>query len=144
MCNLKSLNPEITIENLITSLRQAFIEEYGSAEEMSVESLKGETLSALEEKYASWDFRMGKALSFDATLETRFSWGGVTMELSLKEGVIRCAQVYSDAMDEALIERIAPALTGARYTNEALSQAVRALGNSQTDELADWLMGHEL
>jgi len=144
VCNLKSQNPEITIEGLIESLKRAFIEEYGPCEEMSMEELQGKDLNCLEEKYTSWDFRMGKALPFDVTLETRFAWGGVTMELSLKEGAIRHAQVYSDAMDEALIEKIAPALFGIRYTNEALSRAIRGLENSQADELADWLMSHEL
>lgn len=144
VCNLRSLNPEITIDDLIAALKQAFVQEYGPADEMTMDDIRGVELQALEEKYASWDFRMGRALPFDATLESRFSWGGVAMELSLKEGVIREAQVFSDAMDEALIDRIAPALVGVKYTNEALAQAVRALSNPQTDEMASWLEEHEL
>lgn len=144
VCNLSSLNPDITIESLIPALKAAFAAEYGPAEEMSMDKLRGPELTALEEKYASWDFRMGKALPFDATLETRFLWGGITLELSLKDGIIREARVYSDAMDEALIEKIAPALTGARYENAALAEAVKTLAAPQTDELAAWLEGHEL
>ena len=109
-----------------------------------MDELRGPELTALEDKYASWDFRMGKALPFDATLETRFPWGGITLELSLKEGVIREVRVYSDAMDEALIEKIAPTLTGVRYESTALAQAVKTLDTLQMDELAAWLEGHEL
>lgn len=144
VCNLSALNPEITIEALIPALKKAFTEEYGPADEMSMDEIRGPELTALEEKYAAWDFRMGRALPFDATLETRFAWGGITLELSLKEGLIREAQVYSDAMDEALIEKIAPALIGIRYENAALAQSVKALDTLQTDELAAWLEGHEL
>ncbi len=144
VCNLSALNPEITIEALIPALKKAFTEEYGPADKMSMDEIRGPELTALEEKYAAWDFRMGRALPFDATLETRFAWGGITLELSLKEGLIREAQVYSDAMDEALIEKIAPALIGVRYENAALAQSVKQLDTLQTDELAAWLEGHEL
>ena len=144
VCNLRSLNPEITIDGLVTSLIKAFVQEYGPAEKMSMDDIAGDELRSLEEKYSSWNFRMGKALPFDATLENRFSWGGVTMELSLKKGVIHETQVFSDAMDEALIDRIAPALVGVRYENVALSLAMKTLQNAQTDELADWLEKHEL
>lgn len=144
VCNLKALNHEITIENMTKALKNAFQQEYGPAEEMSMNDIAGSELTALEEKYSSWDFRMGRALPFDVTLENRFSWGGVTMELSLKDGVIKEAQVFSDAMDEALIEKISPALVGARYENAALADAIKSLGNLQTDELAEWLLRHEL
>ena len=144
VCNLRALNPEITIENMTEALKNAFQQEYGPAEEMSMNDIAGNELAVLEEKYSSWDFRMGRALPFDVTLENRFSWGGVTMELSLKDGVIKEAQVFSDAMDEALIEKIAPALMNVRYENAALAGAVKSLGNTQTDELADWLETHEL
>lgn len=144
VCNLKAMNPEITIENLIPTLQKAFEAEYGPAERMEISMLQDDALNALEEKYASWDFRMGKALPFDVTLENRFEWGGITLMLSMKEGVIDQAQVFSDAMDEALIDRIAPALEGVRYENEALFQAVTALRNPQADDLARWLRDREL
>jgi len=144
VCNLRALNPGIAIESLIPALKEAFVAEYGPADEMSVSDVAGSDLNILEEKYASWDFRMGRALPFDATLETRFAWGGITLELSLKEGVIRDAQVFSDAMDDALVDRIAPALTGVRYENVSLSRAMRTLSDPQTNELADWLEGHDL
>ena len=144
VCNLHALNENITIESLIPALKEAFTEEYGPSDEMAMSEIAGDKLRALEEKYGSWDFRMGRALPFDVTLENRFVWGGITMDLSLKEGVIRQAQVFSDAMDEALIEKIAPALIGVRYENEALSRAIAALNAKETDELAAWLEAHEL
>ena len=113
-----------------------------------MDGLDRERLAALERKYASWEFRLGKALPFDATLAHRFDWGGVTLELSLKDGAVAGATAWSDAMDEAMIARIAPALLGARYENKALAEAVRGLDHPQANELADWLQmtdlgGHE-
>ena len=144
VCNLKDLNPALTIPELADALRRAFTEEYGPAEALSVSDLDAGRLAALEAEYSSWDFRLGKALPFDATLSHRFAWGGVTLELSLRSGRIESARVYSDAMDEALIDRLAPALKGARYQNDALSEAVAALDDPLAREIAAWLSGEEL
>ena len=142
--NLAELNPEITVPALAEALKRAYVAEFGPAQPLDIAELDRERLDALERKYASWDFRLGKALPFDATLERRFDWGGVTLELSLKEGVIVGAKAFSDAMDEAMIAEIAPALTGARYENAALAEALRRLGHPQADELADWLQTTDL
>ena len=144
VCNLRSLCPDMTIPALADALRRAFIAEYGPADDIAVSDLDAARLSELEEMYASWDFRLGKALPFDAALEHRFEWGGLSLMLSLRAGIVTEARVYSDAMDEAMIDRIAPALTGVKYQNEALAQALRALRCPQLDEAADWILNEEL
>ena len=144
VCNLRALNPALDIPALTEALERAFEAEYGPAERRSVSDLDPARLAALEEEYASWDFRLGKALPFDATLSRRFPWGGVTLELSLREGAVTDSRAWSDAMDEELIGRLAPALRGAKYRNDALAAAVRALGHPQADELAAWLLEEEL
>ena len=142
--NLSERSPEITISALVRALEAAFVGEYGPAEGLTMDALDANRLRALEEEYASWDFRLGKALPFDATLERRFDWGGVTLEIGLKGGMIASVRVFSDAMDEAMIDRLAPALTGARYENRALGAALRGIGHPQADELADWLENTDL
>jgi len=144
VCNLAALSPGLTIPALTDALERAFIEDYGPAERLTVDRLDAGRLAGLEALYASWDFRLGKALPFDATLSHRFGWGRVTLELSLRHGAVESARVFSDAMDEAMIGRIAPALAGVRYENDALAGALRALGTEQAAELAAWLAGEEL
>ena len=147
--NLIEIAPDMTIEGLSRALERAFVANYGPAETLEVPDLAGERLAELERRYDSWDFRLGKALPFDATLEHRFPWGGVTLQLNLKAGSVAGAKVFSDAMDEAMIARVAPALTGARYENRALAQALRALAHPNANEMAEWLEnidlgGHQL
>ncbi len=144
VCNLSEINPQITIPSLTEALQRAFVAEYGPAEPLHVADLDPEKLAALERKYDSWEFRLGRALPFDATLSRRFAWGGVTLELSLREGLIIGAKVFSDAMDEAMIDRISPALLGMRYENGALAAALRGLNHPEADEIAAWLAGEEL
>ncbi len=144
VCNLRQLCPDLTIPALTGALERAFEREYGPAEVLSVADLDAERLSRLEREYDAWEFRLGKALPFDVTLERRFDWGGVTLEMTLRQGVVGEARAYSDAMDEAMIGRIAPALTGARYDNAALAAALHTLRHPQADALADWISTTDL
>ena len=144
VCNLSALSASINIPDLTDALAKAFTAEYGGGNVMSMGDLDVERLAVLEAQYSSWDFRMGKALPFDATLSNRFPWGGVTLELGLKQGHIVQAKVWSDAMDEAMIGRIAPALMDVRYENADLAAALRALNNPQIDDIAGWLAATEL
>jgi lipoate-protein ligase A len=106
--NLGDINPAVTVESMKRALLDAFIKTYGPARVGQELSLDYDRLNALREQYASWEWRMGRTPSFDIVLERRFEWGNVEMQLSLREGCIVDARVYSDAMDEAFIERIAP------------------------------------
>ena len=144
VCNLAELNPAITIPGLTAALEAAFVEAYGPAQRLTVADLDPARLQALQAQYASWDFRLGKALPFDATLSHRFEWGGVTLELSLRHGIIERTRVWSDAMDEAMVGCIAPALDGIRYENSALAAALRKINLPQTSDLAAWIEGEEL
>ena len=149
VCNLRQLCPALTIPALTEALERAFAAEYGPAEVLPIAKLDPERLARLEREYDSWDFRLGKALPFDVTLERRFDWGGVTLEMKLRQGVVAEARAYSDAMDEAMVARLAPALTGARFDNTALAGALRELEHPQADALAEWLQttdlgGHDL
>ena len=144
VCNLTEFNPDITVPALADALERAFEAVYGPAERMRVADFDPARLQALEAEFASWDFRLGKALPFDATLSHRFDWGGVTLEMNLRHGGIVHARVWSDAMDEAMIGRIAPALEGVRYENAALAAALRELRSPQSDDLADWIEDEEL
>lgn len=144
VCNLTEYSPQMTIPALTEALGRAFVSIYGPAEPLDVAELDQDRLAALEQKYNSWEFRMGHALPFDVTFEHRFDWGGVSLELSLREGQIVRVQVFSDAMDEAMIDRIAPALTGIRYENSAIAAALRTLNHVQADQMADWLFEQEL
>ena len=111
---------------------------------MDVAALSQDRLAALEEKYASWDWRYGKTPAFDVELYQRFDWGEVTLLLSAAGGRITGAHCYSDAMDEAFIARIAPALTGAPFVAEEMAARIAALGGPQGQALAAYLRGAAL
>ncbi len=138
--NLHELNPALTVETMKDALIDAFIKTYGIARVGQEFQLNEEKLSALTELYSSWEWKMGRTPSFDIVLEKRFSWGGVEMQLSLSKGCIVDAKVYSDAMDEAFIERIAPVLLCSPFQSHEMAERIRALRHQQAGELADWIL----
>ena len=72
-------------------------------------------LSALRAKYASDAWLYGPKLPFTISVEERFPWGGVELQLKVNEGVIQAAKLYTDAMDETLAPRLEAALTGCGF-----------------------------
>jgi len=138
--NLKDHNAAITIDTMKSALTEAFIKEYGPAMAFQEQDLASSALDALTERYASWDWRMGRSPQFDITLENRFDWGEVTFHLMLENGRIKDVQVYSDAMDEAFTEAIAPKLAGCPFSSQKMAEAFISLGGRQGVQLADWIL----
>ena len=99
-------------------------------------------LRELTEKYKSDAWLYGQKLPFTASVEDRFPWGGVELQLNVDEGVIRAAKVYTDAMDETLAPRLETALTGCTLRPDPLHHAVAAicLPPEQEAELLSLLM----
>lgn len=135
--NLKELSPGLTCDKLRDLMVQAFESVYGLPSSPVV--LSDEDIMQIEQNAkinASWDFLYGARLPFTFQCEGRFPWGGVQLQLQAKGGVITAAKVYSDAMDWQLAPIIEQALTGCRFSEDAMVQAIRtALGN--TDAATD-------
>ncbi|MTI96395.1 MAG: lipoate--protein ligase [Firmicutes bacterium] len=119
--NLKSLNPELTIEKMAESVHAAFNEAYGAAESVEEFDPQSIDLSELYEKYASWDWRLGSTPKFDVDFSTRFPWGEIEVGLVVHKGHIKSARFFSDAMNSQLIMDISPLLAGAPLQAEAVS-----------------------
>jgi lipoate-protein ligase A len=139
VCNLKDLAPAMTISSVADAVEEAFRKEYGGAGTLSVEELDQRRIDELYKKYSSWEWRMGVTPDFDTELTVRFPWGNIDLQLKLSEGMIRSAAVYSDAMDEQFIERIAPVLIGCRYVRADMAERIEALEGPQSQDIAAWL-----
>ncbi len=95
------------------------------------------------DKYASWDWRLGKTPAFDVIHETRFPWGGIELGLVVVGGKVTDAKIFSDAMDVDVIDAMVKSLIGIAYSRQAASNALSELANYTlnplTREVAEWL-----
>lgn len=113
--NLIELNPDITPESVKNALKESFKDEYLGItnNEQDIITIPERSYSPsnvptevmnLYEKYASWQWRMGETPEFDASFETRFSWGCVEIAFTAQKGIIQKIEIYTDALDADLSE----------------------------------------
>lgn len=143
--NLTELNPAITANVMKQALVNAFAGEYGGP----VTALSPADVAepgALEEaaaRYGSWEWRFGSTPRFDVEIHRRFDWGDVVLAMSVRDGRVGQAACWSDAMDEAFIGRVAPALTDVPFNPAALAGAAAGLGTQMAADMAAWLREKE-
>ena len=121
--NLASVCPDLTIDVMKQHFRAAFKEVYqGEVMTLAVPD-DDAAFTALQEKYASWNWRYGNTPQFNLEFTHRFDWGGADIRLNLINSVIANTTIYSDAMDADIIGVVAEALEGVAFTAAQLTSA---------------------
>ena len=147
VANLREFSQDITVETMKQRLEAAFEKVYGGpVEKLREEDLDQKALEALEEKYASFQWRLGKKIPFDKEISGRFPWGGVKICLGINGGRVEKARIFSDAMDSECFPQLEQALMGLPYSSAALLQAIRPLLPQEAGELGyemDGQMGRD-
>ncbi len=132
--NLQNLSPSLTCKDLSSAMQKAFGQVYGltpSKLELSTQAMA--QIEAYEEALSQWDWLYGNRLPCSFSCEQRFSWGGLLIEMQVTDGIIQAVQVFSDAMDWQLPQKLENALSGCRFTKQAMAQAVLSnFGQVQT------------
>ena len=105
---------------------QAFADVYGLPVTTITESqLDASEIEARRMRFASYDWIYGRAQPFPFSCGARYSWGEITLELLVEEGVCRDAAVYTDSMDAEFAAPLAEALRGCRFRVADLCGRVR-------------------
>lgn len=127
--NLKELKPELTIEKLCDALVCAFSQVWDlPVEQVKLNDKDREAVEKICCRNRSWDWNYGRQIPFTFSCQQRFSWGEVSLQLQVEGGIVREVQVWSDAMDWRLTPALEQALTGCRFTEAELCQAVERMG----------------
>ena len=139
VCNLG-----IAPEDMLRAIRRAYEAVYGEVTDLTVTAEQMAQVTPYFEKQSSWDWRMGKTPAFDLELDERFPWGGVQLLLTLRNGTVDTAQVYTDSMDTDLAEEIRKRLEGCRCSSDAMEQALMASPKEQLHDVAHYLAAQKL
>lgn len=78
------------------------------------------------EKYNNWDWTFGRFLQFEYELTERFSFGTVTVGMTVTHGRISNIQITGDFFGKRDISNIEEALLNVRLKEDELTQAVSA------------------
>ncbi len=131
--NLRTIDPSITVEKVVDALFQTFCLEKKITDveiQKIDENFKDENKSlGLEfERLNSWDWRFGKSPSFTHLIEGRLEWGGIEINLVVKNAILEDFSVYSDALDVDFIkklESVLETLKGKPYDVEILKHTLK-------------------
>ena len=140
VCNLKDLNPDITVEAMTKAMTEAFeriygkkalVYEYGKSISGGLQmELSDEDKKKIAEDaafFASDEWLFKNNIKFNVRFQKRFDFGELDLRLFADKGVIKNAALYSDAMDEQSVLEMAARiekLSGADYSFEAIKAAI--------------------
>lgn len=115
--NLSEL-ADITSDNIVPCLKEAFLEVYGcaSCEERQFDTLlRQEEVKRLYAKYSSDAWLYGKWRHFEVQKSAHYDWGDVELSLAVDEerGVIADVAMSTDALDVTLVDAVRQLLIGA-------------------------------
>ena len=123
--NLCEINPNITPAKMRDALIEAFGVAYGLAPKpLPLLRIDAGELDKRSAHYASDTWRLGRFSGFSYTIDRRFSFGGLAFHLSVDNGQVIDAKVYSDAMDASWVQEIERNLQGLAFASPAIADAI--------------------
>lgn len=131
--NLQALAPELTCKKMCDYMEKAFSQVYQlPASTLLLTTRALEQIDASRVQLESWEWLYGPKLPFSFSCEERFPWGGIRLQVQVEGGHIKTAQVYSDAMEWQLSDKVSQAVTGCRFVCRDMQDALSAsLGATQ-------------
>ena len=143
--NLQQLSPSLTCQLLADYMEAAFRTVYGLTSEpfrFSPDAQK--QILQTSQELNSWQWLYGQKLPFTVSLEDRFSWGSVQLQLQITGGKIAGIQVYSDSMEWELSEAVQRILLGLPFSVETMCSALTdGLEATIATDICDLLMRSE-
>ena len=132
--NLSELCPSVTVEFMKDKMVEAFEDVYHlKAASDSENRMDQSEIKENQKIFESWTWKYGRKSSFNQQMDKKYPWGDIHFEFMVKNGMIEDVNVYSDAMDQDFILRIAAELVGCRYNvSDMENQIVQCAGNNQT------------
>ncbi len=130
--NLARFRPDLDVFYWMRELEAVFTESYNPASNLKIESLSSSgfaqdpALTARVERFASWDWRFGEAIAFDAEIETQTSWGHVHLGFQIQAGHVAGIRLFSDALDSDFVAILEQQLMGLPFASQAISTQLRA------------------
>lgn len=123
--NLQNLSPSLTCQLLADYMEAAFSQVYGLPVSQFVFPEDAHSqIDLYTEQLSSWQWLYGQKLPFSVSLEDRFPWGSIQLQLQVTSGKIAAVKVYSDAMQWQLAEDVEKVLLGLPFSTEAMCNAL--------------------
>lgn len=153
VANLSVLKPDINHQELCQTLTEAFFNFHNM--QVEPEFLSMDNFSHIPgfieqfNKQSDWEWNFGSSPAFSHQLDTRFSWGSVTLHFDIEQGIINRSHVFTDSLEPAPLEKLIKELVGIPYHTKNIQNYcekwMKNYSNQQHQELLDvtyWLVNN--
>ena len=126
--NLNEYRPDLSIGRLKEELLFAFGKTYGS-EPIQIEDkqIPRDKLMLGVEKFSSWVWNYGRKIEFSNSIERRFSWGDIELQMIVESGIVKACLAYSDSLDTELFEELPKYLIGCIFNSRSMEEALSGI-----------------
>ena len=119
--NLREIRPDISPELMCDALEKAFSMVYGGEiTEINPDSLDKKDIEEKRRFFASYEWVYGRNATFPISIQRRFSWGEISVNIEIKSGLCSDVKVFTDALDYSLAKMIENALIGSKFNKTEL------------------------
>ena len=119
--NLREIRPDISPELMCDALEKAFSMVYeGEITEINPDTLDKEDIEGKRRFFASYEWVYGRNATFPISIQRRFSWGEISVNIEIKSGLCSDVKVFTDALDYSLAKMIENALIGSKFNKTEL------------------------
>ncbi len=126
VANLETFAPGLTVDAMKAYLLYAFQNVYGhSPAPLTIHPEDMKKIEIISEILRDPDWIYGKHAPASCTLEERYPWGGICIELDVENGKIAACRVYTDSLDWRLAQVIEDAAIGCAFSKDALLASLR-------------------
>ena len=124
--NLREIRPDISPELMCDALEKAFSMVYGGViTEINPDSLDKKDIEEKRRFFASYEWVYGRNATFPISIQRRFSWGEISVNIEIKSGLCSDVKVFTDALDYSLAQSLENASKGASFDKAELCGRVR-------------------
>ena len=124
--NLREIRPDISPSLMCDALEKAFSMVYGGEiTEINPDSLDKKDIEEKRRFFASYEWVYGRNATFPISIQRRFSWGEISVNIEIKSGLCSDVKVFTDALDYSLAQSLEEALKGARFDKAEMCGRIR-------------------
>ncbi|MFL0247365.1 lipoate--protein ligase [Candidatus Clostridium stratigraminis] len=128
--NLKEISTEITIENLKEALISSFNELNNAKCKRIILDENAVDVAYYFKKYGSWDWNYSESPDFTITLESKFHWGLIEINIEFSDGLIKNCRFYTDALLLEDFQRLEKKLQNEQFKKGNILKAIEECINN--------------
>lgn len=124
VCNLSDI-AKISVKQAREALISEYEKEYGTFEcQMPPYEFE---VHPLYKKHSSWEWCFGKNPQCDIEVHRQFEWGEAQLLFSLSGGIVEELEVYTDALDVDIPQKLRCALIGSKFDESEMNLKIEAI-----------------